>query len=172
MAKTAAAEAVVSARLVAIADLTPNPRNARTHPPEQVEQIAGSIKEFGWTFPILADMHDGGVIVAGDRIVAARCLFPLSQQAEFSRALGTRHRAAVGLSDETDAIAVVVSEETGTISIAHRGRLIRRLDSERLLNNMRAFMTSNEVLGRQKSWLSYFKLRKSGQEEGSDETNS
>lgn len=65
MAKTTAAEAVVSARLVAIADLTPNPRNARTHPPEQVEQIAGSIKEFGWTFPILADMDDGGVIVAG-----------------------------------------------------------------------------------------------------------
>ena len=69
----------------------------------------------------------------------------------------------------SDAIAVVVSEETGTISIAHRGRLIRRLDSERLLNNMRAFMSSNEVINRQKSWLSFFTKPEAEEEEDTDE---
>jgi diadenylate cyclase len=91
--------------------------------------------------------------------------------ATVDRSLGLRHRAALGISEVSDAIAVVVSEETGTISIAHRGRLIRRLDSDRLLNNMRALMTSTEVLPRQKSLLSYFKLRKPEQEEETDETN-
>jgi ParB-like chromosome segregation protein Spo0J len=65
MLKSAAAEAGVSARLVAVAALTPNPRNARTHPPEQVAQIVASIREFGFTQPILADMDDDGLIVAG-----------------------------------------------------------------------------------------------------------
>ncbi|SOC47728.1 ParB-like chromosome segregation protein Spo0J [Rhizobium subbaraonis] len=65
MQMTATAEAGISARLLPVADLTPNSRNARTHPPEQVAQIRASIKEFGWTNPILADIDDGGIIVAG-----------------------------------------------------------------------------------------------------------
>lgn len=77
-------------------------------------------------------LHDGGVIISGNRIVAAGCLFPLSQRTELSRGLGTRHRAAMGLTEETDAIAVVVSEETGTVSISTRGRLSRDFDEERL----------------------------------------
>lgn len=77
-------------------------------------------------------LHDGGVIISGSRIVAAGCLFPLSQRPELSRGLGTRHRAAMGLTEETDAIAVVVSEETGTVSISTRGRLSRDFDEERL----------------------------------------
>lgn len=77
-------------------------------------------------------LHDGGVIISGNRIVAAGCLFPLSQRTELSRGLGTRHRAAMGLTEETDAIAIVVSEETGTISISTRGRLSRDFDEERL----------------------------------------
>ncbi len=77
-------------------------------------------------------LHDGGVIIARDRIVAAGCLFPLSQRDELSRALGTRHRAAIGMTEETDALVLVVSEETGTISVAYKGRLIRALDEERL----------------------------------------
>ncbi len=121
-------------------------------------------------------LHDGAVIIDDNKIKAAACVMPLSSSgvlnATVERSMGLRHRAALGISEVSDAIAVVVSEETGTISIAHRGRLIRRLDSERLLNNMRAFMTSNEVLSRQKSWLSYFKLRKPGDEEESDETTS
>lgn len=120
-------------------------------------------------------LHDGAVIIDGNRIMAAGCVMPLSSSgvlnATVERSMGLRHRAALGISEVSDAIAVVVSEETGTIAIAHRGRLIRRLDSERLLNNMRAFMISNEVSNRQKSWLSYFKLHKSGEEEETDETN-
>lgn len=77
-------------------------------------------------------LHDGGVIIKNNRIVAAGCLFPLSARDEFSRTLGTRHRAAIGLTEETDAVAVVVSEETGTISVAYKGRLTRGLDPERL----------------------------------------
>jgi len=79
-----------------------------------------------------APLHDGGVIIAGNRIVAARCMFPLSEQDKFSKALGTRHRAAVGLSDETDAVVVVVSEETGLISVSHEGHLIQNLDEDHL----------------------------------------
>ena len=120
-------------------------------------------------------LHDGAVIIDRNRIMAAGCVMPLSSSgvlnATVERSMGLRHRAALGISEVSDAIAVVVSEETGTISIAHRGRLIRRLDSERLLNNMRAFMMSNEVTMRQKSWLSYFKLHKPGEEEETDENN-
>jgi len=77
-------------------------------------------------------LHDGGVIISGNRICAAGCLFPLSQKAELSKTLGTRHRAAIGITEETDAVVVVVSEETGAISIAYNGRLRRGLEEERL----------------------------------------
>lgn len=77
-------------------------------------------------------LHDGGVIIRENRIVAAGCLFPLSSREELSKTLGTRHRAAIGLTEETDAIVVVVSEETGTISVAYKGRLTRGLDEDRL----------------------------------------
>jgi diadenylate cyclase len=77
-------------------------------------------------------LHDGGVIISGDRICAAGCLFPLSQKEEISKMLGTRHRAAIGITEETDAIVVVVSEETGAISIAYNGRLRRGMDEDRL----------------------------------------
>lgn len=122
-------------------------------------------------------LHDGAVIIDENRIKAAACVMPLSSSgvlnATVDNSLGLRHRAALGISEVSDAIAVVVSEETGTISIAHRGRLIRRLDGDRLLNNMRAFMTSTKVLLQQKSWwsrfLSIFKRRKPEQKEESDE---
>lgn len=77
-------------------------------------------------------LHDGGVIISGDRICAAGCLFPLSQKEELSKTLGTRHRAAIGITEETDAIVVVVSEETGAISVAYNGRLRRGLGEDRL----------------------------------------
>ena len=77
-------------------------------------------------------LHDGGVIIRNDKILAAGCVFPLSQKQELSKTLGTRHRAAIGLTEETDAIVVVVSEESGTISVAFKGRLSRGLDTERL----------------------------------------
>jgi len=84
-------------------------------------------------------LHDGGVVIRGERAVAAGCLFPLSDNPRISRALGTRHRAAIGLTEQTDAISVVVSEETGSVSIAINGRLTRDLDKEgleRVLNNL------------------------------------
>ncbi|HTK47102.1 MAG TPA: diadenylate cyclase CdaA [Gemmatimonadaceae bacterium] len=68
-------------------------------------------------------LHDGAVLVRGDTIVAAGCILPLSQQALADRTLGTRHRAALGLSDETDALVVVVSEERSSVSVAERGEL-------------------------------------------------
>ncbi len=77
-------------------------------------------------------LHDGGIIIRGDRMVAAGCVFPLSQKPEISKSLGTRHRAAIGLTEETDALVLVVSEETGSISVAYKGRLRRGLDAERL----------------------------------------
>ncbi len=74
-------------------------------------------------------LHDGAVIVNHGRIVAASCFLPLSLSPEVSRDLGTRHRAAIGITEETDAVAVVVSEETGTISLAHEGKIERDLDA-------------------------------------------
>lgn len=77
-------------------------------------------------------LHDGGIVIRDDRIIAAGCVFPLSQKPELSKALGTRHRAAIGLTEESDALVIVVSEETGSVSVAYKGRLRRGLDSERL----------------------------------------
>lgn len=85
-------------------------------------------------------LHDGGVIVHGDRVTAAGCLFPLSQNPDISKLLGTRHRAAIGLTEETDSVCVVVSEETGIISIANAGRLTRDLDRDRLINHLRSLL--------------------------------
>jgi len=88
-------------------------------------------------------LHDGAVIISGNKIVAAACVLPLSSSGILARSperkMGLRHRAALGISEVSDAIAVVVSEETGTISIAHAGRMIRRLDVERLENILTAF---------------------------------
>jgi len=77
-------------------------------------------------------LHDGGVIIVGNRIMAAGCVFPLSQDIELHKTYGTRHRAAVGLSEETDVIVIVVSEETGAISVCYRGRLSSGMDGEQL----------------------------------------
>ena len=85
-------------------------------------------------------LHDGGVVICQDRIKAAGCLFPLSQREELSKELGTRHRAALGMTEETDAIVVVVSEETGAISVAFKGRLSRGLDEERLRRMLSAIL--------------------------------
>lgn len=82
-------------------------------------------------FPSTA-LHDGAVIIRGSRVVAAACVLPLAESIVSDSHLGTRHRAAVGITEQTDAIAVVVSEETGTISICRNGRMVRHLDERRL----------------------------------------
>ena len=88
-------------------------------------------------------LHDGGVIVVDSKVVAASCVLPLSASGILNRTperqMGLRHRASLGISEVSDAIAIVVSEETGAISIAHSGRMLRRLDPERLENILTAF---------------------------------
>jgi diadenylate cyclase len=88
-------------------------------------------------------LHDGASIISGSEIVAASCVMPLSASGVLTRTperrMGLRHRAALGISEVSDAVSVVVSEETGIISVVHGGRMIRRLDSERLENILRAF---------------------------------
>jgi diadenylate cyclase len=79
-----------------------------------------------------APLHDGAVIVQRDRIAAAACFLPLSMNPVLSTQLGTRHRAAIGITEETDAVAVIISEETGTISVAVAGSIERDLTVERL----------------------------------------
>ena len=75
-------------------------------------------------------LHDGGVIIQGDKITSAGAVFPTTVEMKFSKRLGTRHRAAIGISEETDAIAIIVSEETGRISIAINGNLNYNLSLE------------------------------------------
>lgn len=94
-------------------------------------------------------LHDGGVIIREDRIVAAGCVFPLSQKAELGKALGTRHRAALGLTEESDALVIVVSEESGTISVAYKGRLRRGLDAERLERILSAVLLRRRATARE-----------------------
>ena len=77
-----------------------------------------------------AALHDGGVIIRGGRIAAAACIFPVSQRETLDRSLGLRHRAGLGITEESDAIAIVVSEETGGISICHRRRIERNFTPE------------------------------------------
>jgi diadenylate cyclase len=101
-------------------------------------------------------IHDGGVILKGDRIACAACIFPLTQRQDLNKSLGTRHRAAIGLSEETDAVVVVVSEETGAVSYAYRGQLVRAVTLEEL----RAFLTSVLVTPttRTRSWMGFVRF--------------
>jgi diadenylate cyclase len=85
-------------------------------------------------------LHDGAVIIRGDRLLAAACILPLSETEIAESSVGTRHRAAIGISEESDALAVVVSEETGSISLAHNGRLVPNLDQERLRRALRSLL--------------------------------
>jgi diadenylate cyclase len=87
-------------------------------------------------------LHDGAAIVQDDRIAAAGCFMPLTTNPQLSKELGTRHRAALGITEETDAVAVVVSEETGTISLAYNGELTTDLDSNNLRNALYRYLVT------------------------------
>ncbi len=87
-----------------------------------------------------APLHDGAVIVQRDRIAAAACFLPLSMNPVLSTQLGTRHRAAIGITEETDAVAVIISEETGTISLAVAGNIERELSVDRLRERLSALL--------------------------------
>jgi len=92
-------------------------------------------------------LHDGAVILRGDRIAAAACVLPLTQRDLADSTLGTRHRAAVGITEQNDALVVVVSEETGIISLARGGRIARRLDAQRLRTILQAFYKPRRWFG-------------------------
>jgi len=87
-------------------------------------------------FTPYSPLHDGAVIIRGDQVVAAGCILPLSQNPRIASALGTRHRAAIGISEETDAVALCISEHSGAISVAWRGVLLERLDEGKLRSEL------------------------------------
>lgn len=97
-------------------------------------------------------LHDGAVIIRGDRIVAATCYLPLSDNMGISKELGTRHRAGLGISEVTDSLTVIVSEETGKVSIAFGGQLIRNIDGENLKNKLIALQNKTIDVKRFKLW--------------------
>ena len=96
-------------------------------------------------------LHDGAVIISGSCLIAASCVMPLSASGVLTtspeRQMGLRHRAALGISEVSDAVAIVISEETGSITVVHSGRMIRRLDAERLENVLRAFFKPPQPSG-------------------------
>lgn len=101
-------------------------------------------------------MHDGAVIVRGNRVMAAGCLLPLSDDRSLNKELGTRHRAAIGISEQTDSIVVIVSEETGIISVAQGGRLQRYLDVQALKDILTPQLVTKPV-----NFSDYFNWRSS-----------
>ena len=105
-------------------------------------------------------IHDGGVIIKGDRIDHAACIFPLTRRQDLNKSLGTRHRAAIGLSEETDAIIIVVSEESGAVSYAYKGQLTRGVTLENLRSFLSAILVAPERPRNLAAWVRA--LRKSG----------
>lgn len=97
-------------------------------------------------------LHDGAVIIRGDRIVAATCYLPLSDNMELSKELGTRHRAGVGVSETTDSFTIIVSEETGKVSVAEGGKLIRNVDGENLKSELITLQNKTVDSKRFKIW--------------------
>ncbi len=106
-------------------------------------------------------LHDGAVVVRNNRVYAASCILPLTQNHDISRELGTRHRSALGMSENSDAVVIVVSEETGTISIAHNGELKRGYDSITLKTELEALLIGdrfeNKTENKMKVWKRWSK---------------
>ncbi len=103
-----------------------------------------SAELLGSLFLPYSPLHDGAVFLQGDRVVAAGCFLPLSRNTELGRKLGTRHRAALGISEEADAVALVVSEETGRISLAVEGHLETPVDRDALLRRLGELLAGGE----------------------------
>jgi DNA integrity scanning protein DisA with diadenylate cyclase activity len=97
-----------------------------------------------------APLHDGGVVINGDRVVAAKCVLPSTQQS-VPKSYGMRHRAALGMSEVSDAIIIVVSEETGAISLAHDSVIKRNIDPQRLAQSIRELMRINNQRQKEKA---------------------
>jgi diadenylate cyclase len=91
-------------------------------------------------FQPMSPLHDGAVIVQNDRIAAAACFLPLTVNPRLSKELGSRHRAAIGLTEENDSVAIVVSEESGSISLVADGQIEQRLDADTLRARLRSMI--------------------------------
>ncbi|MCD6389253.1 MAG: diadenylate cyclase CdaA [Desulfobulbaceae bacterium] len=105
-------------------------------------------------FHTSSPLHDGGVVVGGDRILSARCVLPLTKNPYISKSLGTRHRAAIGISEETDAVIIVVSEETRAISLVQHGAIVSGLDIKELRSRLEAiFLPKEDQTVKWKQWL-------------------
>ncbi|WP_040213020.1 diadenylate cyclase CdaA [Clostridium polynesiense] len=117
-------------------------------------------------FVVNTPLHDGATIIRNSRIIASGCVLPLTSSTDINKKLGTRHRAAIGLSETSDALVVIVSEETGTISLAVNGRLSRNYDRDRLKDVLLKIMKNRrnkrvKTLGeRVKGWISQTKIKK------------
>jgi diadenylate cyclase len=101
-------------------------------------------------------LHDGAVIIKGNRIVAATCYLPLSDNMELSKELGTRHRAGVGISEVTDSLTIIVSEETGRVSVAMNGELFRNIDADFLRKKLEVLQSKTLE---EKKFISFWKGR-------------
>ena len=102
-------------------------------------------------------LHDGAVIIRGNRIVAATCYLPLTDNQDVGKEYGTRHRAALGISEVSDSITIIVSEETGAVSLAKDGRLYRNLTREELLRRLGTLKTNDENVDVFKKWKGLLK---------------
>lgn len=118
-------------------------------------------------------LHDGGVIVKDNTIVAAGCILPLTRDPDMSKSLGTRHRAGVGVTEETDCLVIIVSEETGAVSLAHKGRLLHGVNRQRLERHLGSFLLRNRGAGESRKglalWFSRFRRETNGAETPPDE---
>ena len=109
-------------------------------------------------------LHDGAMIISENRISAAACLLPLTERTDLSKIFGTRHRAAIGLSEETDAVIVVVSEENGKVSIPHLGKLYYDLSKDRFISTLSRFLFNSDKINKYKNLnmeMMVFKLKES-----------
>ncbi|MBR5516304.1 MAG: diadenylate cyclase CdaA [Clostridia bacterium] len=116
-------------------------------------------------------LHDGAVVIRDMRIFAAGCLLPLATKNNITKELGTRHRAAIGVSEASDAIVIVVSEETGTISLARKGRLQRGFDSVRLKAELERLFEENKPVTKKKNIKKIFDFRNDKEQKNNDDTN-
>ena len=105
-------------------------------------------------------LHDGAVLIRDNRIASATCYLPLSDNMDISKALGTRHRAAIGVSEVSDSITVIVSEETGAVSLAHNGMIIRNISRDKFLEKINELRKETVVAPKVKWWKGFGKNEK------------
>ena len=106
-------------------------------------------------------IHDGGIIINEDRILSAACIFPLTRRQDISKTIGTRHRAAIGMSEESDSLVIAVSEETGAISTAFKGQLVQGISLKKLRGTLNTTFVTPIRTRSVKDWIKSFNSRRS-----------